>query len=326
MPEINSALFLEIEATPGVAETPAGSNAIDVTKNEWTLVEGNPLRRAVVRFHQDRPANSAPAAGRYWKIDLEGEVKASTGATTPPEIDGILRCSGHTRTIGGSSVSYALSNDPVRTKVSCTLTRNDAIGGPRSYVASGVQFGDLTFSYDPNGVLMWSCTGYGRYTRPAAVETSVAVSDYNAGDPLSQMSTVTGLEYMGEDQWVVSKLGWKVGNEVKLRPCLNAGSSDFGYKWPANIVRGAQSPVTWEFEAEPIAEGTIGIFAALEAGTVSELLLAFVAGSRSVSATIGGTTMDAPGIQTSGTDPVLYQMSGCGGRVGTTPAHVITFA
>jgi hypothetical protein len=320
MATTNLAVSLTNEGTPGTIQAINGAHAVECSRCDFTPV-GSPIRRGVLSGRMDWRKPATPH-GRYWQIDLEGEVKAQTAAATAGELQYMLQAAGFTQTVG-ATVVYTLQAEPNGAAVykSLTVYLEEGLDG-NIYKGHGFRPGNLSFSFGIDRALTWSCSGPAGYNVPAAIGANTALT-LHAGTPLVYLAEAA--PFTTHAYAAILRGGTiNVGLDATARPHMGGTAANGYHRWPSVLSRGADSHVSFSFEIESVDETAFALYTKWAAGTHADTTLKFEAGSRSLLFTLNDSVFDPP--TRSAGNPNVFNLSGTASYDGTDGAIVLTFA
>lgn len=292
MPVMDKQFFIALESTPGTEETPTATEVVDATRGSVVFTpQGEPIQRELIRPHMDTEPPVAPPA-MNWSVAMELEVKASTGADTPPELAAFLQASGFSETVNvATDVTYDLEDFPNATPASATLVKEEApVGDGNDYRAIGCRIGAVEFRGGVTERLMVSGTALGQYKRPADL-AALSSATYFAGTPLAVLSGTGNPFQIHSYDMIVRSWTCRVGLEAVLRGSMKDRAS-FGYIYPCWLNR--TSAVSGEFEIELVDQTAFDLWSRYEAATAATGSVVYEAGARTLTFTLRNVVFGAP--------------------------------
>lgn len=317
MPVRDVQFYLAPEATAGTEETVAAGEVICIEQGSGIFeAQGDPIQRALVRPHMDVEVPVAPPA-QFWRVPIEMEMKASTGATTAPEWGNMLESGGFVETVGGADVTYALSDFPNGSTdlQSCTLRSEEAPAGDGNvYVAIGSRIGEIEFRGGLTDRVMVTGTGVGQYKTPVDLG-SLSSATYDAGVPLAKLSS-SGNPFQFHSYDMIVR-NWTIAVNLGAEPRGSMKDrASFGYLYPAYLLR--TGAVSFTFEIELVDQTAFGLWALYDAATAAAGSIVHEAGSRTCTWTVRNTVFGVPSIQQG--PPKMLSLSGTAHRSGSDGA------
>ena len=318
MPITDGQLFVsnagEAVAADHLVEIQRGSSPFSVAGTTEAI------QRPLVRSFIDRQIAEAPLT-KHYAVSFTTELKATAGTPSGsvlPEINRLLKASGLTQALDGSTQTYEWSSDPSSSteafEVDCRF--EELIDG-NFYVAEDSNF-TFTMQGSADAVATATFTGMGSYAAPVKV-TALTSATANAGAPLLP---VTAYSIFGETSGLVIR-SWSFSSGLTLTPRVDLANAN-GYTFPPIVSR--EAPCTMSIEMEAVDTDKLNYFASYAAGTTGDISLTIGKGSRAIKFEFVNVALNAPTI-TQGT-PNMVTLAGAAANdsTGTDSSLIITYS
>lgn len=309
MPTRDGRLFVSLEgATPNTeVHPPAAGDAIHFKTFTIDQNGGGPLPRGIVLATPDTMPRHAPV-DRFFAGEIMTEVKFGADATTPPEIDALLKMCGMEATIA-ADVQYTRRAAPNLSTLSdstATIRLEEVPGGDgNEYVAIGSRCAGFRLRAAFNQAPEITFPYVGRQLDPADI-ASLDSGTYSSALPAGPIETGgSGVTVHGYNP-VLREFNLNFDMVAEVRGSMVDGGANGGYAWPA--WHGLAQDHTGELVFEQVDQTEFAFWAKVKAGTEGAMQWIWTTGSRSWQIDLAQTVFGLPRRQAQMGQPTLIRV------------------